>query len=106
MRVFSYLAILLGLFLIGDTIYDEYRGVASASSPSDIPTDYVILRAIDPVQFRNLMIYQWLCAGIVFSIGIIGLGMCRRADRLDPFSVDRLDDYNAAPAEKQKHSGS
>ena len=43
-------------------------------------------RRDDPAAFRDLMTYQWIRVVLAFSAGLILLGLCRRADRLDPFS--------------------
>ena len=99
MRVVAYILIVIGLIFLVDAAYDEYRGVAAAHSPGRGGRLYVINRADDPNQFRNLMAYQWLRGPLALFGGFIILGFCRRADRLDPFSPDfvgsaSLDDLN------------
>ena len=107
MRALSYLLILFGLLSLFDAAYDEYRGVADALPPGRSITRYVIARAEDPKQFRNLMAYQWLRGPILLLGGIFILNICRRADRLDPFSPnfagsDALDDLNRTLTEEEK----
>ncbi len=111
MRALAYILIASGLFCLADAAYDEYRGVADALSPGRACQRHVIARADDPKQFRNLMAYQWLRGPIVLFGGFIILGLCLRADRLDPFSPnfagsDALDALNhtLAEEEKRRHS--
>ena len=107
MRALAYLLVLLGCIFIADATYDEQqRGVANAVSPRG-GRHYVISRADDPEQFRNLMAYQWLRGPLFLCGGFIILGFCRRADRLDPFSPDfagsdALDDLNRTLTEEER----
>lgn len=85
MRFIAYAFILAGLIYLADATYDQYRGIASVSSRSQV---YVASRADKPMEFRSLMGYQWTRGSLALLAGLIILDICRRADRLDPFSPD------------------
>ncbi len=107
MRVIAYILILLGLILIGDAAYDEHRGIASATSPTRSAQYNIVARSKDPEQFRNLMTYQWVRGALLLLGGLIVIGICQRADRIDPFSPhfagsDALDDLNRTLTEEER----
>ena len=107
MRSVAYIMIALGIYLLGDAAYDERRGIAEARSPSRNSRPNVVKRAEDPEEFRNLMQYQWLRAPLILCAGFIILGICRRADRLDPFAPDfagnsALDELDQTLTEQQE----
>ena len=86
MRSFAYLLIASGFILLLFAAYDEYREVASVMPPSRSGIRLIVKKADNPQEFRNLMTYQWLRDLLLLGTGIIVLGICRRADRLDPLS--------------------
>lgn len=86
-RAFSYLLILMGCVFLADAAYDQNTGVADAVAPRGARR-YIIAREKDPAQFRSLMAYQWFRGSMTLMGGLIILGICRRADRLDPLSPD------------------
>lgn len=86
-RAFSYLLILMGCVFLADAAYDQNTGVADAVAPRGARR-YIISREKDPAQFRSLMAYQWFRGSMTLMGGLIILGICRRADRLDPLSPD------------------
>lgn len=88
MRFVSYALILVGLIYLADAAYDQYRGIASVRSPSRSGQLCVSSRSEKPVEFHNLMAYQWTRGSLVLLAGMIIYGICRREDRLDPFSPD------------------
>ncbi|MES2569019.1 MAG: hypothetical protein V4710_03070 [Verrucomicrobiota bacterium] len=111
-RIIAYSLILLGVFLLGDAAYDEHRGIAGAASPDGLLTGVsshppnVVKQAEDPQGFRDLMLYQWVRAPLALCAGLFILGLCRRADRIDPFSPDfagnqALDELNRTLTEEQ-----
>jgi len=107
MRLLAYLLILIGLIYIADAAYDEHRGVADALSPQRGGRHYVFVQADEPEQFRNLMTSQWYRGPIFVLGGLFLLGVCRRADRSDPFSPnfggsDALDEWNRALKDEEK----
>lgn len=87
-RFLSWFLILIGLLSLGGAVHDEWRGVADVSAPGRSMKRYVIARADDPRQFRNLMAYQWARGPLFLCGGLILRRLCRQADRLDPFSPD------------------
>ena len=107
MRIVAYILILVGLMCLVDAARDEHRGIASARSPSRSARLHIVSRAEDPEQFRGLMAYQWVRGPLALLGGLIILGICRRADRLDPFSPDfagsdALDELNRALTEEEQ----
>ena len=112
-RILAYGLILLGIFLLGDAAYDEHRGIAEAASPDGLLTGVstsapnVVKRDENPQSFRNLMLYQWLRSPLALCAGLIILGLCRRADRVDPFSPDfagndALDELNRTLTDEEQ----
>ena len=107
MRPLAYILIVTGLFFLGDAAHDEHRGVADAQAPGAGAIRHVINSEDDPAQFRNLMAYEWFRGPLFLAGGFIILGLCRRADRLDPFSPDfagssSLDDLNRTLREEEE----
>ncbi len=88
MRFVSYALILVGLIYFVDAAYDQYRGIATVSSPSRSVQICEASRVEKPAEFHNLMAYQWTRGTLVLLAGLIIHGICRREDRLDPFSPD------------------
>jgi len=88
MRPLAHFLIIWGVILLLFAAYDEHREIASVIPPGRYGRRQIIKKADKPEEFRNLMIYQWLRDSLVVSAGFIILGMCRRADSLDPFSPD------------------
>ncbi len=85
--VIAYFWILLGVILFALAANDEQRGIASVAPWGGFNgVVYTANKADDPKQFHNLMTYQWIRASLVLASGIIFLEICRRADRIDPFS--------------------
>ena len=87
-RTLSYLAIIFSVYLFASAAHDEQRGIASVIPPGRYARRIVVIRSEHPTDFHNLMIYQWSRAALVLCGGLIILGICRRADRCDPFSPD------------------
>ncbi len=87
-RSLSYLLIVLGFILVGTSAYDEHRGIASVMPPGRYARRITVKRSEHPDDFHNIMIYQWSRALVALCGGFIILGICRRADRRDPFSPD------------------
>jgi hypothetical protein len=85
-RVVAYLLIFAGCGLLADTAYDEHRGVASATAPGRSIVRYVASRSEKPEDFRGLIAYEWIRGFLFLGAGGLLLSICRRADRLDPFS--------------------
>ena len=88
-RLLAYSLILFGIYFFAKAGYDENRGVASAYPPGGgsalgIP----VKRDENPRDFRSLMTYKWIRAPLFLCAGLLLLGFCHRADRLDPFSPD------------------
>jgi hypothetical protein len=107
MKPHSYFIIILGIVLLAFAARDEQRGIASVVPPERYGRRIIISKADDPKQFRNIMIYQWLRDGLVLGAGLVLYRMCRRADRLDPFSPDfagnaELDDLGKTLDEEEK----
>ena len=110
MRLLAYFLVAVGIFFLTIAARDEHQGVTSASSPRGAGQPTIIAKAENPKQFRNLMIYEWLRGPIFICGALVILGICRRADRLDPFSPDfagnaALDDFQrqlTAEQEKQR----
>ena len=86
-RAFSYFLILMGCVFLADAAFEQHSGVADAVAPRGARR-YIIARDKDPAQFRSLMAYQWFRGSMTLMAGLIILGICRRADRLDPLSPD------------------
>ena len=104
-RKFAYGLILFGICLLGDAAWDEHRGIAEAANWGRA-APAVVDRAENPKGFRSLMVYQWVRAPLILCAGLFILGLCRRADRTDPFSPDfagneALDDLNRTLTEEQ-----
>lgn len=97
-RIFAYFSIFLGVLLLGDAAYDEHRGVAEAASPAGVLTGVSLgtlntARRDESLQtFRNLMLYQWMRGPLALIAGFTILGLCRRADKADPFSPTFIGD--------------
>jgi len=107
MRALAYILILIGLIYVADAAYDENRGIAEAVTPGRGSHREFVARDENPEKFRNLMTFQWYRGPIFAFGGFIILGICRRADRHDPFSPDfagskALDDLNSALDEEEK----
>lgn len=85
-RFFSYALIALGLYFSATAAYDEYRGVAVASSPGRSAQQYVVNRQEDEQKFRGLMAYEWGRACVLTLAGFIVLGFCGRSGSEDPFA--------------------
>lgn len=107
MRLLAYILFGFGLIYLADAAYDENRGVADVVSPTGYGHRFAVKRAEDPEQFRNLMAYQGVRGTLFLMGGFISLGICRRADRCDPFSPDfagkpALDDLNRSLTEEDE----
>lgn len=114
-RLLAYFLLPVGIFFLAIAARDEHRGVTSARPPygsGGLPIagrPIIIAKQDDPKQFRNLMFYEWLRGPVFIGGALIILGICRRADRVDPFSADfagnaALDDLQRElTAEQEKH---
>jgi hypothetical protein len=85
-RFLAFVLIVFGFYFFAGAAYDEYRGIASATSPGRYSQSYAAKREDDPKQFRGLMTYQWGRAILVTIGGFIINGICQRADESDPIS--------------------
>jgi hypothetical protein len=106
MRILAYFFILLGLVLLIRAARSENSGVSRAIGPGAGITYLVERREIDPKAFRALMNYQWIESTMPVLIGIVILGLLRRQEKLEPFSVDfagtsAIDDLEKTLNEKE-----
>lgn len=81
--VFSLVAI--GLLL--NAGYEEWTGEAVASSGRGIVEKAD--KTTQPVEFRNLMTYQWIMSGIWAAVATFLWQIVRKHDSLDVFAPDR-----------------
>jgi hypothetical protein len=102
MKLAAYAIILLGLFLLALSAYDEHRQIASVVNPiGRYPRRFTVKKLDNFAQFRNLMTYEWLEAFAALAAGIILLRICRRADKLDPLSPDFAGNPESDELEKE-----
>ena len=87
-RGLASLGIALSFYLFAAAAHDEQRGMASVVLPAGRGDPVIEIRTEHPEQFHNLMVYQWVRASLVLFGALVIRGMCRRADRTDPFSPD------------------
>jgi len=80
--------ILFGIILLALSAYDEHRGIASVMSLGRYPVRLIVKKSEKPDEYRDLMTYQWIRGFLVVLLGLIGIAIYRRMDRLDPFSPD------------------
>jgi hypothetical protein len=86
-RIIAPILIILGIIFVATNIRDEQRGVTTVYAPAGRSYNHqVVVRAEKPEEFQNAMKYQWLRAFAPIFLGAVGVHLCRRADRLDPFS--------------------
>ncbi len=88
LRHVASILVVIGLLLLALAARDEHREMASMVTRAEYGNRFVVRKADNPQQFRNLMSYQWLRGALVMGAGMVLLRLCRGADRLDPYSPD------------------
>ncbi len=107
MRSTAWVFLVLGLCFLVDAIQEEHKGVAVVYSPGRSARKYMAARAEDPVYFRQLMVYEWVKAGMALGFSLFPFRLDRRLDRTDPFSKnfagkDALDDLDRVLADEER----
>jgi hypothetical protein len=100
--------IILGVYLLIQAAGDESKGVTTIHSPRAAGPSQIVERSENPQMFRNAMVYQWLRASLFVGAGLVIRGICRRADRTDPFSPhfagsQALDELNKKLTQEEEH---
>ncbi len=85
MRPVAFAIMIFGICLLALALLDEHRGETVMRRRY---TSYTIKRGENPERFRDAMHYKWGRGAVWVCCGWIILGICRRADRSDPFSPD------------------
>ena len=90
MKAFAYACMVCSLLLLASAARQQITGHARVIAPTRYgwthPTR--VDRATDPQGFHDAMAYWWIVSALPGCLGIVGLRMIRRFDRLDPFSPD------------------
>jgi hypothetical protein len=88
MRIVSYIIVAIGVLLLANAGYDEFRGSTHAPTGRYNRISYAITKNGNPEEFHNAMVVH-LCRSFLFSLaGVILFMIDRGQEKVDPMSAD------------------
>ena len=87
MRALAYILVLLGVFMVAATAYNEFF-VKGSPDEQYIFSDNEIVSNKNPKDFDRALTIEWCGADLTLAVGVSMYQAVRRQDRLDPLSPE------------------
>lgn len=87
MRIFSYILMVIGILLLANAGYDEFRGNTRISH-GRYTGHYTITREASPEKFHDAIVYHTSFALLLLIAGFIACLVDKGQEKADPLSTD------------------